>query len=145
MNPMPRIRRLLIATALAAACAPVFAADAAAPLPAWEQLTPAQREQLIAPVRERWNAEPAQRARMLAHAERWRQLTPEQRKRAHRGVDRWQHMPPEQREQMRAVFAHVRALPETERRAFMARWQAMTPEQKRAWAQAHPAPAKHSP
>ena len=142
MKTMTRLRPGLFAAALALACAPALAADpAATALPAWEQLTPAQREQLIAPLRERWNAEPAQRARMLAHAQRWQQLTPEQRQRAHRGVDRWQHMAPEQREQMRAVFAHVRGLPDAERRAFMARWKTMTAEQKRAWVQAHPAPA----
>lgn len=126
---------LAIAAALPARATP------AAALPAWEQLTPEQREQLIAPVRDRWNAEPAQRERMLLHAQRWQNLTPEQRRHARHGVKRWQTMDPEHREQMRAVFAHVRTLPEAERRAFMAKWRAMSPEQKRAWLQAHPSPA----
>jgi hypothetical protein len=114
-------------------------------LPAWEQLTPDQREQLIAPIRDRWNAEPEQRRRMLLHAQRWQTLSPEQRKRARHGVRRWQHMDPEHREQMRAVFDHLRAMPEPERRVFMVKWRAMSPEQKRAWLQAHPAPVRDRP
>lgn len=119
---------------------PVRAAPAAM-LPAWDQLTPAQREQLVAPVRDRWNAEPAQRPRMLLHAQRWQNLSPDQRQRARHGVKRWQKMDPEHREQMRAVFDHVRGMPEPERRVFMAKWRAMTAEQKRAWLLAHPVPA----
>jgi hypothetical protein len=38
----------------------------AAPLPAWEQLSEAQRESLLAPLRDRWNsADAGQRQRML--------------------------------------------------------------------------------
>ncbi|MFC0677218.1 DUF3106 domain-containing protein [Lysobacter korlensis] len=125
---------MAIAAALPARATP------ASSLPAWEQLTPQQREQLIAPIRDRWNSEPAQRQRMLLHAQRWQHLTPEQRQRARHGVKRWQKMPPEHREQMRAVFDHVRAMREPERRVFMAKWRSMTAEQKRAWLQVHPAP-----
>lgn len=102
-------------------------------LPAWEQLTPAQREQLIAPMRQRWNANPAQRARMLNHAQRWQQLTPEQRQRANRGRDRLQHMTPAQRDEARAAFQRMRALPEAERKALREKLRAMTPEQRLAW------------
>ncbi len=50
------------------------------PPPAWEQLTPAQREAIVAVLRDRWNDNPHERARMLQHAERWkRQLSPEER------------------------------------------------------------------
>lgn len=137
----PGLRAALAFALLAALASPAFA-QAPAALPAWDELTPAQRELLIAPIRERWNAEPAQRPRMLAHAERWKTLTPEQRRRARHGVHRWQQMDPEERARMRAVFAHLRTLPETERSAFMARWHAMSDEQKRSWAQAHPAPPR---
>lgn len=129
----------LLALAGTASAAPP-AMDAS--LPAWDQLTPAQREQLIAPIRDRWNAEPEQRRRMLNHAQRWQSLTPEQRQRARRGVKRWQQMDSEHREQMRAVFDHLRAMPEAERAVFMRKWRAMSAEQKRAWLQAHPAPAR---
>lgn len=143
MTATPRrgLRAALGVALLASLVWPAFA-QSPAPLPAWDELTPAQRELLIAPIRERWNTEPAQRPRMLAHAERWKTLTPEQRRRARHGVHRWQQMDPEERTRMRAVFAHLRTLPEPERPAFMARWRAMSDEQKRAWAQAHPAPSR---
>jgi hypothetical protein len=131
---------LLAMAGVAAAASP--AADT--PLPAWEQLTPAQREQLIAPIRDRWNAEPEQRRRLLLHAQRWQTLSPDQRKRARHGVKRWQQMDPGHREQMRAVFDHLRAMPEPERAVFMRKWRAMSAEQKRAWLQAHPAPAERT-
>lgn len=134
--------RAALTFALLTSLASPAIAQSSAPLPAWEDLSPAQRELLIAPIRERWNTEPAQRPRMLAHAERWKTLTPEQRRRARHGVHRWQQMDPEERTRMRAVFAHLRTLPEAERSAFMARWRAMSDEQKRSWAQAHPAPAR---
>lgn len=132
---------MLACMLLAGAAAPVLAQPATT-LPAWEQLTPAQRELLVAPIRERWNAEPTQRPRMLAHAERWKSMTPEQRQRARHGVHRWQQMDPREREHMRAVFAHLRTLPDAERKAFMARWRAMSDAEKKAWAQANPAPER---
>ena len=72
-----------LAFALMIASAPVLAADppvaptapTATPLPAWEQLTPAQRETLLAPIRDRWNTQPDERARMLERAQRWQQMT----------------------------------------------------------------------
>ncbi|MGH8073331.1 MAG: DUF3106 domain-containing protein [Lysobacter sp.] len=111
-------------------------------MPAWDQLSDAQREQLIAPVRERWNAEPEQRQRLLERAQRWQEMTPEQRKHAHRGVRRWQHMSPEQRTEARALYAHMRTLDDAERKALKAEWRAMTPEQRKAWVTANPAPAR---
>jgi len=137
-----RTRTVLLAALLLALCAtPAFAQPAGPALPAWDQLTPAQREQLIAPLRERWNnADAPQRQRMLAHAQRWQQLTPEQRRRAHHGVQRWQHMDPAQREQMQALFASIRPLPREQQREILRQWRQMTPEQKQAWLKAHPAP-----
>ena len=83
--------RLLLCAALA--CSGIAAAQnrpppppAGAParsataLPEWDKLTPAQREAVIAVVRERWNSKPGERERMLQHAQRWRQMTPEQRR-----------------------------------------------------------------
>ena len=110
------------------------------PLPAWEQLSDAQREALVAPLRQRWNDHPEKRARMLAHAERWQQMGPEQRERARRGADRWRKMDPEKRQALRALYAHMQDLPAAEREALRKRWREMTPEQRRAWVEAHPAP-----
>ncbi|CAN5705463.1 hypothetical protein BH23PSE2_BH23PSE2_00120 [soil metagenome] len=142
----PRSRRApppVVAAALACAllAGPAMAQGSGEPpLPAWEGLTAQQREALIAPIRERWDANPGHRARMLEHAQRWRELTPEQRKHARHGADRWAHMSPGQQREMRALYAKLRSLPEDERRALRERWKAMTPEQRRAWIEANPPP-----
>jgi hypothetical protein len=131
------VHAVLMVLALLAA-APIFAAEqgtlSTAPLPAWEQLSPAQREQLIAPTRERWNsADPEHRRRMYDHARRWQTMNPEERKRAHRGMRRWEHMSPDKREEMRALFEKMRTLPPEQRAALKQQWRAMTPEQRKAW------------
>lgn len=134
------IAALLLALAFALPAA--AQSTGSAPLPAWEQLTEAQRQALVAPMRQRWNDHPEKRARMLAHAERWQQMAPEQRERARRGAERWQQMDPDKREAMRALYAHLRTLPEAEREAMRAQWRAMGPEERRAWVKANPAPPK---
>jgi hypothetical protein len=143
--------RLARATALAllflVGGAPALAVDQAAAtqssLPPWEQLTPAQREQLIAPTRERWNsASPEHRQRMFDHARRWQTMSPEDRKRAHRGMRRWEHMSPEKREEMRVLFEKMRTLPPEQRTALKQQWRAMTPEQRKAWLEQNEAKRK---
>lgn len=127
----------LLACLLAPAAA--FAQASPATLPDWAGLTPEQREQLIAPLRERWdNASPERRRHMLEHADRWQSMTPEERQRARQGANRWNDMPPERRQQARALYEHLRTLPEAERKALTERWKTMTPEQRRAWVEAHP-------
>lgn len=140
MKTMPFAFLLLAALCAPAAHAQQAAADAAA-LPAWDQLPQAQREALVAPLRERWDRNPAERARMLERAARWHALSPEERSRAHRGVKRWEHMDPAKREEMRALFERTRDLPPPQRREAMALFHAMrdmTPAQrdalKRQWA-----------
>lgn len=135
---MHRIRLSILLLALCAA--PAFAAQPAqttATPPAWEQLSQAERELLVAPVRERWNANPAQRARMLNHAQRWQTMTPEQRERAHHGMKRWSHMDTGKREEMRALFHKMRTLDPEQRKALREQWKAMTPEQRKAWIEAN--------
>ena len=138
LHTLPRV--LLLALLLGAGGAALAGTPAAATpsLPAWEQLSPAQREMLLAPLRERWNANPAERARMLEHARRWHAMTPEQRKRAHRGMHRWQGMDPQHRREMRALFGKMRRLSPEQRAALRARWHAMTPAERRAWVDANP-------
>src|SRR5207342_2202281 len=65
----------------APAAAPPASTQPAQPaLPAWEQLSNADRETLVASLRDRWNsADAGKRQRMLAHAREWRTMTPEQR------------------------------------------------------------------
>jgi hypothetical protein len=105
---------------------------------AWEQLSAAERDLLIAPIRERWNAEPAARTRMLEHAKRWQTMTPEQRKAAHDGMRRWSHLNPEQREHARALYERMRGMDPDARRALRDQWRTMTPEQRDAWLEQHP-------
>lgn len=141
---MNMLRPLLVLALLCSA--PAFAqsnagrpaaATVARPMPAWEQLSVAERELLIAPVRERWNSNPAGRVRMLEHARRWQTLSPEQRQRAQRGVQRWAHMSPEQREKTRALFREMRSMAPEERQALRAKWKAMTPAQREEWMREH--------
>ncbi len=131
-----RYRFLLIALLMGAATS---GASAQAAPPAWEQLSAAQREVLIAPLRDRYNSAPApQRQKMLRHAERWQAMSPEQRDQARKGMRRFEHMSPEQREQARALFGAMRGLPPAQRDALRERWRAMTPEQRRQWVRENP-------
>lgn len=134
-----------------AACAFALALPALAPaappaqtdagLPAWEQLSAEQRDLLVAPLRERWNASPDERARMLERARRWHELPPEQRERARRGVRRFEQMSPEQRQRARAIFHQTRDMTPEQRRQFMQRWKDMSRAQRAEWLRTHPAPA----
>ena len=126
---------------LALAATPVFAAEPPsmqATMPAWEQLSPSQRDVVIAMVRDRWNSHPEGRARFFAHAQRWRQMTPEQRAHAHHGMRLWRHMDPQKRETMRALFERMMTMTPEQRRALRDQWRAMTPDQRRAWVAANP-------
>uniref|UniRef100_UPI0028A94A9D DUF3106 domain-containing protein n=1 Tax=Stenotrophomonas indicatrix TaxID=2045451 RepID=UPI0028A94A9D len=118
-------------------------APAAVPLPNWEQLSTAQREALLAPLRDRWNgADPAQRQRMLSHGQRWQSMSPEERDKARRGLRRFEHMSPEQREQARALFGQMRDLSPAQRDAMRERWSQMTADERREWVRDNPPQAK---
>lgn len=135
--------RAALAFVILFATNPVYPATATgASMPAWEQLTPAQRDLLVAPIRERWNSNPDERGRMYRHAERWQQMTPDQRARAHHGMHRWEHMDPQKREEMRALFQKMRTMTPEQRHALRDQWHAMTPEQRAAWMEANP-PTPH--
>ena len=112
---------------------------ARAQLPAWEQLSAEQRELLVAPLRERWNANPTERARIYRHAERWQSMTPEQRRNARRGLRHWEHMDPERRAEMKALFQAMKPMSPEQRKELRKRWHAMTPEQRRQWVEENPA------
>lgn len=134
---------LLLLATLALAPTTALAQDAKADaMPAWDQLTPAQRELLIAPVRDRWNREPEKRERFMEYAKRWKAMPQPQRERARHGMQRWEGMTPEQREQARALFQAVRGLDKDARGEFMEKWRQMTPQQRTDWVKAHPAPER---
>ena len=133
---MNRLHPLALVLALVGGQA--LASEPAQVLPAWEQLTPAQREVLIAPIRERWNESPSTRARLFDHARRWQQLTPKQRAGARHGLRKWDHMDPKERDTMRALFHQMRGMDPEQRRQLRDQWRAMSAQQREDWVQAHP-------
>lgn len=133
--------RLSLALALAALLAGTALA-AEPPLPDWDQLSAEQRQQLTAPIRARWDAEPEGRARMLEHAKRWETMTTAQREHARHGMARWQHMSPEQRSEARALYRKMRTLEPAERTELKEQWRVMSPQQRKAWVEANPAPPR---
>ena len=72
--------RLLLAFTLLLTPALALAQDkpaSPAPLPEWDQLSSTQREELIAPLRDRWNSSPDERARLYERARHWKTMPPE--------------------------------------------------------------------
>jgi hypothetical protein len=136
---MNRIRPFLLVLALAAGPA-LASPPVPTPLPAWDQLSPAQRDLVIAPLRDRWNSDPQMRTRLFQHAQRWQQLTPAQRTRMRHGLGKWEHMDPQQRETMRALFHRMRSLTPEQRSALREQWRKMTPQQRRDWVEANRSP-----
>ena len=134
---MTPIRTCLLAALLgltgSAFATPPTASENTPALPAWDQLDQAQRDVLVQPVRDRWDASPEARRRMLRHAERWRQMTPEQRDRARQGMKRWEDMSPERRAEARVLYQHMRLLPAAEREALRARWKTMSADERQRW------------
>ncbi|GAB3335895.1 DUF3106 domain-containing protein [Marilutibacter aestuarii] len=133
---LPRLLAVLLALALSPMVVGAPPPPQGPPPPGWDDLTDAQRDMLVAPIRERWNNEPDERHRMLERARRWQELSPEQRARARHGRHRWEDMSPEQRRQTRALFETMRSMTPEERGALKAKWRAMSPEQRDAWIQA---------
>lgn len=138
----PTIRLATLALLLWPAFAFAQAEPAATTYPEWDQLTPAQREVLLAPLRDRWNDNPGERARMLERAQRWKTMPPEQRDRARHGMQRWERMSPEKRAEARALFHAMRGMDAARRKAFLAEWRHKNPQQRAEWLQAHPAPER---
>jgi len=143
---MTRMNRIaLLALALFPALAFAQQSQPAVHYPEWDQLTPAQREALIAPLRERWNSNAGERARMIERAQRWKSMPRDQRERARHGMQRWEHMSPEKRGEARALFHAMRGMDRDQRKAFLADWRLKTPQQRADWLKAHPAPQRQRP
>ena len=138
MNRMIRLAVLVLA--LLPALAFAQQQSTTTQYPEWDQLSQAQRDAIIAPLRERWNANPGERAKMVERANRWQAMPRDQRDRARHGMQRWEGMTPEQRDQARALFHAVRGLDKEARGEFMGKWRQMTPQQRTDWVKAHPAP-----
>ena len=120
-----------------------FSASAfAQSMPAWDQLSAAQRDALTASVKERWNNNPEHRAKMMEHAQKWASMTPDQRKAAMQGRKKFRQMSPERRDAMRAVYYKAQSYTDdAQRKTFLESIKKMTPEQRAAWVKANPVPA----
>ena len=140
MNRMIRLAVLVLA--LLPALAFAQQQSTTTQYPEWDQLSQAQRDAIIAPLRERWNANPGERAKMVERANRWQAMPRDQRDRAGHGMKRWEHMSPEQRVEARALFQAMRGLEKEQRKAFLAEWRQKTPQQRADWLKAHPAPTQ---
>ena len=136
------IRLAAFTLALWPALALAQAQPATAQYPEWDQLTSQQRDALVAPLRERWNTNAGERARMLDRAQRWKAMPAEKRDRARHGMKRWEHMSPEKRTEARALFHAMRGMQAEPRKAFLAEWRRMTPQQRADWLKAHPVPER---
>lgn len=138
--------RIIRSTLLALALWPAFAfaqtPAATTRYPDWDQLTPAQRDALVAPLRERWNSNPDERTRMFERAQRWQAMPRDQRDRARHGMQRWEHMSPAQRLESRALFHAMRGMDKEQRKVFLADWRKKTTQQKAEWLKVHPAPQR---
>lgn len=135
------ILALLLAPALVMAQdkSSATAAPPTAQLPDWDHLSGDQRDALIAPLRERWNANPDERARLFERAKRWQAMPAAARERAHHGMQRFEKLSPEGRKHARALFYAMRGMDEAERKDLLGKWHAMTPQQRNDWVTAHPA------
>lgn len=136
---------LSLALLLGGGTAGMALAQAQETLPEWDKLSTAQREALIAPVRDRWNSSPNERARMLEHANHWQKLDPQQRERARKGMHRFEQLAPEQRKQARALFSKMRELPPEEQKKLAEQWKAMSTEQRDEWIKRNSPPEPRSP
>lgn len=137
------MRMTLLAGWILLALAGTVDAQQAAPAAAvpsnleWSTLTPADREALLEPIRERWErATPEQRQRMLDRARFWASLSPEQKRMARTGADRYRQANQEQRGRLRAVWQNMQALPPAQREEMRKTWEGLTPQQRRAWLEA---------
>ena len=141
------MQRLSLLLALSLLVAPSLASAQdkpgnAAQLPEWDQLSAAQRDELIAPLRDRWNNSPDERARLYERARHWKAMPPDARQRARHGMQRWEKMSPEQQQHAQALFHAMRRMDAGERKDFLEKWRAMSPQQRNDWVAAHPAPER---
>ena len=108
-------------------------------VPSWAELSPAQKAGL-AHLEAHWDRMPAsRRVEALERFERrqhFLSLPPEQRRALREGARHFHEMPPELRDRMRRSIRHVQSLPPEQQRALRRQWQALTPEQRRAWLEA---------
>lgn len=102
-------------------------------VPAWNELGERQRADL-ASFADRWDRLPAsRRMQILERYDRFQSLPPAKQTALREGAINFQQMSPQQRQKMRDSLQTLRALPPDQQRALRQQWQALSPEQRRAW------------
>lgn len=126
--------------------APAWATDAG---PSWAGLS-AQQQQVLAPLKKEWpQIEAHRRLKWLEVAARYPRLPADEQQRLQARMTDWARMTPAQRNAARQQFQEVRNLPDEERQARWAAYQALAPEERARLAQraepgARPAAAPES-
>ncbi len=99
--------------------------------PAWNELTPAQKEAL-APLAQDWNSFDSDRKqKWLTVARRYPQLTPDGQAHLHQRMAEFVKLSPEQRRNVRENFRKAYELPLDQRQALIQEYKDLPPERKR--------------
>ena len=110
--------------------------------PAWNALTPAQR-QALAPLQRDWALiDPAGREKWLEMAARFPSLSAAERERLQERMQDWARMTPEQRSRARLQFQETRQLPSDEKRARWEAYQSLSEEERMSLIQRSRPPAR---
>jgi hypothetical protein len=103
--------------------------------PAWAALTQ-QQQQVLAPLKKDWaQIEAHRRLKWLEVAARFPKLPTDEQRRLQARMTEWARMTPAQRSTARQQFQEVRNLPDEERQARWAAYQALAPEERARLAQ----------
>ncbi|MBC7946211.1 MAG: DUF3106 domain-containing protein [Burkholderiales bacterium] len=90
--------------------------------PAWEQLTP-QQKQVLAPLAAEWSSFPdVQRSKLLGIAQRFPGLSPDQKQRVQSRLAEWSKLTPAQRDLARQNFRNLKQLPPEKREEAKKKW-----------------------
>jgi hypothetical protein len=138
------LRQFLIACCvlLAACWMRAHAAEPVGAKPAWQQLTPMQKEAL-GPLQTEWERFNADRKRKwLNIAARYPAMSPQQRATLHRRMSEWVHMTPQQRRLARENFLATGKAPLDSRKEAWERYQKLPEAEKRRLAHEAKSPPK---
>lgn len=145
----PRAVALAVALAVGTVAAPSALAqvdplsDDAADVrggPAWNDLTPGQR-QALAPLQREWPSVGAQRKRKwMEIADRFPSMPAAEQQRVQQRMTDWARMTPEERGRARSTFRDTRQLPAEERQARWKAYQSLSEDERRALASGARAP-----
>jgi hypothetical protein len=131
------IASLCIALSTAAAQPRADAKKAAAPRPAWTELTPAQ-QQVLAPLQGDWEQlDTMRRKKWISIANRYPTMKPAEQQRLQKRMQEWAQLTPEERRAARERYQSLKKLPREQRREVKEKWQ----EYQQSVAPPSPAPA----